>query len=134
MDSSVLKEKFQTVTKKVSHYCKKALNKTQNWCNYINKEFRERWSGYDSISEDQEPLLSEESRNDVNYQYQPDNLPVKNEKPKTYYIFNSVSKTFKSYYSDVSNDSYDENQTRQVHHHQIVNQIHQLIESKKFYL
>ena len=111
MDTSQLKEKVSIVVRKVSYYCKKGYNKSKNLCNYLNKEFKERWSSYETISEDQEPLLSDESRNDTHYyQYEPDNVPVQTERPKTLSnIFNSVSHAFRSYYSDASNESIDEN-------------------------
>ena len=67
-------------------------------CNYLNKEIREKWSGYESIGVEEEPLLTEESRNEGKYyQYQPDNLPNETERPKTLSnIFNSVSQAFRS--------------------------------------
>ena len=82
----------------------------------MNKELRESWSGYESVRDEEEPLLSEESRNETGYyQYEPDNLPRESVRPKTLSnIFKSVSHAFKSYYSDVSNESFDENQLEQV--------------------
>ena len=121
MDSSQLKEHLNKLGKNVSHYCNIAYNKSSNLFNYLNQKFRERFSGYETIDPESEPLLDEESRSDSKYyQYTPDIKTeledvklyrtdediAKEKKPKTLSnIFRSVTKVFQSYYSDASNSS-----------------------------